>query len=96
MATAATASNCRRAINRPRSHSKVTLRAHALHSSINPASADFARNAEVMRGLVAELRAKLNQVAGGGGRSRRQAHFARARCWRVSGSISWSIPAPRF
>ena len=38
-----------------------------LHSSIDPASTDFARNAEVMRGLVAELRDKLNLVAGGGG-----------------------------
>src|ERR1700683_1108713 len=38
-----------------------------LHSSIDPTSSDFARNAEAMRTLVAELRVKLDQVAGGGG-----------------------------
>ena len=38
-----------------------------LHSTIDPASSDFARNAEAMRTLVADLREKLNQVAGGGG-----------------------------
>ena len=36
-----------------------------LHSSIDPASSDFTRNAEVMRVLVAELRDKLSLVAGG-------------------------------
>jgi len=36
-----------------------------LHSRIDPSSSDFARNAEVMRGLVAELRDKLKEVAGG-------------------------------
>ena len=34
-----------------------------LHSSIDPHSSDFARNAETMRVLVAELREKLDQAA---------------------------------
>ena len=38
-----------------------------LHSSIDTTSQDFARNAEVMRDLVAELHEKLSQIAGGGG-----------------------------
>src|SRR5881392_3298098 len=37
-----------------------------LHSTTDPTSSDFARNAEAMRALVAELREKLDQVAGGG------------------------------
>ena len=50
-----------------------------LQSSINSASSDFARNAEVMRTLVAELRDKLNQVAGGGGETSRKRHTARGK-----------------
>src|SRR6195256_4558722 len=50
-----------------------------LHSSIDPTSTDFARNAEVMRGLVAELREKLNQVAGGGGKVSRARHTSRGK-----------------
>src|SRR5712675_1446282 len=50
-----------------------------LHSSIDPASADFARNAEVMRGLVAELREKLKVVAGGGGKTSRARHTSRGK-----------------
>ena len=37
-----------------------------LHSTIDPTSPEFARNAEVMRGLVTDLREKLKVVAGGG------------------------------
>src|SRR5438128_1157496 len=36
-----------------------------LHSTIDPSSSEFARNAQVMRGLVTELRDKLNEVSGG-------------------------------
>src|SRR5205085_3238883 len=50
-----------------------------LHSSIDPASSDFTRNAEVMRVLVAELREKLNQVAGGGGKVSRARHTSRGK-----------------
>src|SRR5438445_13880070 len=50
-----------------------------LHSTIDPASQDFARNADVMSGLVAELREKLNQVAGGGGKVSRARHTSRGK-----------------
>jgi len=50
-----------------------------LHSSIDPASSDFARNAEVMHALVAELREKLNLVAGGGGEASRSRHMSRGK-----------------
>ncbi|QAU47193.1 carboxyl transferase domain-containing protein [Bradyrhizobium guangzhouense] len=50
-----------------------------LHSSIDPSSSDFARNADAMRGLVADLREKLAQVAGGGGESSRNRHTARGK-----------------
>src|ERR1700738_4222202 len=50
-----------------------------LHSSIDTASSDFARNAESMRALVAELRVKLNQVAGGGGKASRARHTSRGK-----------------
>jgi 3-methylcrotonyl-CoA carboxylase beta subunit len=55
------------------------LKAMPLHSSIDPASSDFARNADAMRGLVAELRAKLNQVADAGGEAARKRHLARGK-----------------
>src|SRR6202451_1773172 len=50
-----------------------------LHSSIDPTSSDFARNADAMRTLVAELRAKLDQVAGGGGEASRARHTSRGK-----------------
>jgi 3-methylcrotonyl-CoA carboxylase beta subunit len=50
-----------------------------LHSNIDPASSDFAANAEAMRGLVADLRDKLDQVAGAGGETSRQRHLARGK-----------------
>jgi 3-methylcrotonyl-CoA carboxylase beta subunit len=55
------------------------LKAMPLHSSIDPASSDFARNAEVMRALVAELREKLTLVAGGGGKVSRARHTSRGK-----------------
>jgi 3-methylcrotonyl-CoA carboxylase beta subunit len=50
-----------------------------LHSTIDPASSDFARNAGAMRGLVAELREKLKEVAGGGGEASRARHTSRGK-----------------
>src|SRR4030088_3494679 len=50
-----------------------------LHSTIDPKSSEFARNADVMRGHVAELREKLNQVAGGGGKVSRARHTSRGK-----------------
>jgi 3-methylcrotonyl-CoA carboxylase beta subunit len=50
-----------------------------LHSSIDPSSSDFARNSEAMRALVADLREKLSQVAGGGGEVSRNRHTSRGK-----------------
>src|SRR5258707_15260288 len=50
-----------------------------LHSTIDPKSTEFAGNAEVMRGLVTELRDKLSQVAGGGGKVSRARHTSRGK-----------------
>src|SRR6201989_472149 len=50
-----------------------------LHSTLDPASSDFARNVEAMRALVAELREKLDQVAGGGGETSRIRHTSRGK-----------------
>src|SRR5471032_2463040 len=50
-----------------------------LHSSTDPTSSDFARNAEAMRALVAELREKLDSVAGGGGKASRTRHTSRGK-----------------
>ncbi len=55
------------------------LKAMPLHSSIDPASSDFARNADAMRALVVELHDKLGQVAGGGGEAARKRHLARGK-----------------
>src|ERR1700749_719097 len=54
-------------------------KAMPLHSSTDPASSDFARNAEAMRALVAELNEKLNLVAGGGGKAARARHTSRGK-----------------
>jgi len=50
-----------------------------LHSTIDPTSSDFARNAEAMLGLVTELREKLGVVAGGGGKTSRARHTSRGK-----------------
>src|SRR3979490_937464 len=48
-----------------------------LHSSIDPTSSDFSRNAEAMRACVAELKEKLESAAGGGGEASRARHTSR-------------------
>ncbi|MEZ5822041.1 MAG: carboxyl transferase domain-containing protein [Bradyrhizobium sp.] len=50
-----------------------------LHSTIDPTSSEFSRNAEVMRGLVTELRDKLMEVSGGGGEASRKRHTSRGK-----------------
>ncbi|MGH6777067.1 MAG: carboxyl transferase domain-containing protein, partial [Bradyrhizobium sp.] len=50
-----------------------------LHSSIGPTSTDFAGNAGAMRALVAELKDKLDLVAGGGGEASRTRHTSRGK-----------------
>ncbi len=50
-----------------------------LHSTIDPSSSDFARNAEAMRALVDDLCGRLAQVAEGGGEASRKRHLARGK-----------------
>ena len=50
-----------------------------LHSTLDPKSSDFSQNAEAMRGLVADLRDKLKEVAGGGGKASRARHTSRGK-----------------
>src|SRR3979411_870586 len=51
----------------------------SLRSSVDPKSSDFARNADAMRALVAELKEKLEGVAGGGGEASRARHTSRGK-----------------
>src|SRR6195952_420579 len=51
----------------------------SLRSSIDPSSSEFAHNAETMRALVADLRDKLDGVAGGGGEVSRKRHLSRGK-----------------
>jgi 3-methylcrotonyl-CoA carboxylase beta subunit len=50
-----------------------------IESKLNPRSADFAANAQAMRTLVDDLRAKLDQIAQGGGDAARAKHTARGK-----------------
>jgi 3-methylcrotonyl-CoA carboxylase beta subunit len=50
-----------------------------LESQLNPRSAEFQANAEVMRGLVEDLQAQLARVAAGGGEAARAKHVARGK-----------------
>src|ERR1700709_2508253 len=51
----------------------------SLRSSIDPASSEFAHNADTMRALVAELRRRRNGGAGGGGEVSRKRHLSRGK-----------------
>jgi 3-methylcrotonyl-CoA carboxylase beta subunit len=51
----------------------------ALSSAIDPGSAEFARNAEAMKALVADLRAKLEAAMQGGSEEARARHVARGK-----------------
>jgi 3-methylcrotonyl-CoA carboxylase beta subunit len=50
-----------------------------LQSAIDPGSAEFFRNAEAMKGLVADLRAKLDTAVQGGSAEARARHVARGK-----------------
>jgi len=63
-----------------------------LHSSIDTASAEFARNAEAMRALVVELKGKLNSVAGGGGEASRARHTKRGKMLEMAVFEGSNIP----
>ena len=51
----------------------------ALTSAIDPGSAEFARNAEAMKALVADLRGKLEAAMQGGSEEARARHVARGK-----------------
>ena len=50
-----------------------------LESQLNPRSAEFQANAEVMRGLVDDLRQQVDRAAAGGGEAARAKHTARGK-----------------
>jgi 3-methylcrotonyl-CoA carboxylase beta subunit len=50
-----------------------------IESKLNPRSADFVANAQAMRGLVDDLRSKLDKVQLGGGEAARAKHVARGK-----------------
>ncbi len=50
-----------------------------LPTQLNPRSAEFQANAEVMRGLVADLQAQVARAAAGGGEAARAKHTARGK-----------------
>src|SRR5215468_12647724 len=51
----------------------------ALTSAIDPGSTEFARNAEAMKALVADLRGKLDAAMRGGSEEARARHVARGK-----------------
>ncbi|MGI4814601.1 MAG: carboxyl transferase domain-containing protein [Janthinobacterium lividum] len=50
-----------------------------LESKLNPRSEEFRRNAEALEAVVADLRARVAQVAAGGGQSARDKHVSRGK-----------------
>ena len=50
-----------------------------LRSALDPRDAEFARNAETMRVLVADLRAKVAEIKRGGGARAREKHLSRGK-----------------
>ena len=66
-----------------------------LRSDIDTRSAEFAANAEAMRGLVDDLRTRVAEVGLGGGEAARQRHLARNKLLprdRVAGLIDPGSP----
>ena len=51
----------------------------ALRSDLSPRSPDFNANAEAMRGLVADLRARVAEISLGGGATARERHVGRGK-----------------
>jgi 3-methylcrotonyl-CoA carboxylase beta subunit len=52
---------------------------NVLKSQIQPRSAEFQANAAALRAVVEDLRAKVREVSGGGGRAARETHAARGK-----------------
>jgi 3-methylcrotonyl-CoA carboxylase beta subunit len=66
-----------------------------IRSALDTRSADFARNAETMRALVADLRAKVAEIKQGGGAKARERHLARGKLLprdRVRGLLDPGTP----
>ncbi len=64
----------------PRAADKPAVReTMPLHSTVDPASPDFAQNAQAMRGLVDDLRQRLAEVSEGGGEASRARHVSRGK-----------------
>ena len=51
----------------------------AIHSKLNPRSAEFKANSEAMSALVADLRDKFQEIGQGGGEAARAKHTARGK-----------------
>ena len=67
----------------------------ALRSALDPRDAEFVRNAETMRTLVADLRAKVAEIKQGGGARAREKHLARGKLLprnRVRGLLDPGTP----
>ena len=60
-------------------HNNPWRKTMTLRSGLDSKSSDFARNSDAMRALVADLRAKLSQVADAGGAASREKHKARGK-----------------
>ena len=65
----------------------------ALKTQINPQSPEFRANAETMRALVEDLRAKVTELALGGGETARARHTARGKLLPRDRVANCSIPA---
>jgi acetyl-CoA carboxylase carboxyltransferase component len=63
----------------PRPRSVLFRPVPRIVSHLDPASGEFARNREVMAGLVADLRAELERARGGGGPTAVERHRARGK-----------------
>src|SRR3984957_19990584 len=84
---------CRR--NQARAEQSMT----AIRSDISPRSAEFAANAEAMRGLVADLRVWVGEISQGGGAAARERHVARGKLLprdRVAALIDPGSPLLEF
>ena len=66
-----------------------------LRSALDPRDSEFARNAEAMRALVADLRAKVAEIKQGGGAQARDRHLSRGKLLprnRVRGLLDPGTP----
>src|SRR5687768_9730499 len=67
-----------------------------LESQLNPRSAELQANAQVMRGLVADLEAQVAKAAAGGGEVARARHTARGKLLRRDRVMNLLDPGTPF